>query len=72
MDLFDPFPCYLHHIAFDRLKSHTQFPCPASMDGTGRDSVPGYPSPYDLRVPVTIEFWACPQLENIHLNENNK
>ena len=29
MDLFDPFPCYLHHIAFDRLKSHTPFPCPA-------------------------------------------
>ena len=26
---FDPFPCYLHHIAFDRLKSHTPFPCPA-------------------------------------------
>ena len=31
MDLFDPFPCYLHHIAFDRLKSHTQIPCPASQ-----------------------------------------
>ena len=31
MDLFDPFPCYLHHIVFDRLKSHTQFPCPASQ-----------------------------------------
>ena len=31
MDLFDPFPCYLHHIAFDRLKSHTPFPCPASQ-----------------------------------------
>ena len=26
MDLFDPFPCYLHHIPFDRLKSHTPFP----------------------------------------------
>ena len=26
---FYPFPCYLHHIAFDRLKSHTQFPCQA-------------------------------------------
>ena len=30
MDLFDLLPCYLHHIAFDRLKSHTPFPCPAS------------------------------------------
>ena len=30
-DLFDPFPCYMHHIAFDRLKSHTTFPCPASQ-----------------------------------------
>ena len=30
MDFFYPFPCHLHHIAFDRLKSHTQFPCPAS------------------------------------------
>ena len=29
MDHFYPFPCYLHHIAFDRLKSHTPFPCPA-------------------------------------------
>ena len=28
---FYPFPCYLHHIAFDRLKSHTPFPCPASQ-----------------------------------------
>ena len=37
--------------------------------GMGRDFVPGYPSPYYLRVPVTIAFWACPQLENIHLNE---
>ena len=26
---FYPFPCYLHHIAFHRLKSHTPFPCPA-------------------------------------------
>ena len=25
IDLFDQFPCYLHHIAFDRLKSHTYF-----------------------------------------------
>ena len=31
MDLFDSFPCYLHHHAFDRLKSHTPFPCPASQ-----------------------------------------
>ena len=31
MDLFVPFPCFLHHIAFDRLKSHTPFPCPASQ-----------------------------------------
>ena len=28
-DLSDPFSCYLHHIAFERLKSHTPFPCPA-------------------------------------------
>ena len=27
---FDSCPCYLHYIAFDRLKSHTPFPCPAS------------------------------------------
>ena len=31
MDLFDPFPCYLHHITFDRLKSHTPFPYQASQ-----------------------------------------
>ena len=31
LDLFDPFPCHLHHIAFDRLVSHTPFPCPASQ-----------------------------------------
>ena len=31
MNLFDRFPCYLHHIAFDRLKSHTPFPCLASQ-----------------------------------------
>ena len=31
MDLFYPCPCYLHHIAFDRLESHTPFPCPASQ-----------------------------------------
>ena len=24
---FYSFPCYLHHIGFDRLKSHTTFPC---------------------------------------------
>ena len=28
---FYPFPCYLHHIAFDRLKSLIPFPCPASQ-----------------------------------------
>ena len=28
---FYPFPCYLHHIAFDRLKSHIPLPCPASQ-----------------------------------------
>ena len=42
----------------------------------GRDFVPRYPSPYYPQVPgyvlVTIAFLACPQLENIHLNENNK
>ena len=27
MDLLDPFSCQLHHIAFDRLKSHTLLPC---------------------------------------------
>ena len=31
MDRFAPFPCYLHHIAFDRLKSHTPFPCSTSQ-----------------------------------------
>ena len=31
MDLFDLFPCYLHHIASDRLKSHIPFPCPESQ-----------------------------------------
>ena len=40
--------------------------------GMGRDFVPGYPSPYYPRVLVTLAFWACTQLENIHLNENNK
>ena len=29
MDLFYPFPGYLYN-AFDRLKSHTPLPCPAS------------------------------------------
>ena len=28
---FSPFSCQLHHIAFDGLKSHTLFPCPASQ-----------------------------------------
>ena len=27
----DPFSCQLHHIAFDRLKSHTPFPCPGTQ-----------------------------------------
>ena len=41
--------------------------------GTGRDFVPTYPSHYYPQVPITITFWSCPQLENIHhLNENNK
>ena len=42
--------------------------------GLGRVEIlyPGTPSLYYLRVPVTIAFWVCPQLENIHLNENNK
>ena len=31
MDLIDPFPCQLHHIAFDRLKSHTPLPCPGTQ-----------------------------------------
>ena len=31
MDLLDPFSCQLHHIAFDRLKSHTQLPCPGTQ-----------------------------------------
>ena len=28
---FFPFTCYLHHIAFDRLKSHTPIFLPASL-----------------------------------------
>ena len=28
---FGPLPCYLHHNAFDRLKSHTPFPCSATQ-----------------------------------------
>ena len=28
MNLLDPFSCQLHHIAFDKLKSHTPLPCP--------------------------------------------
>ena len=31
MDLLDPFYCQLHHIAFDRLKSHTPLPCPGTQ-----------------------------------------
>ena len=31
MDLLDRFSCQLHHIAFDRLKSHTPFPCPGTQ-----------------------------------------
>ena len=31
MDLLDPFSCKLHHIAFDRLKSHTPLPCPGTQ-----------------------------------------
>ena len=31
MHLFNQFLCYLHHIAFDMLKSHTPFPCPVSL-----------------------------------------
>ena len=31
IDLCDPFPCYLHHIAFDRLESYTTFLCQASQ-----------------------------------------
>ena len=31
MDLLDPFSCQLHHIAFDRLESHTPLPCPGTQ-----------------------------------------
>ena len=31
MDLLDPFSCQLHHIAFDRLKSHTPLPWPGTQ-----------------------------------------
>ena len=31
MDLLGPFSCQLHHIAFDRLKFHIPFPCPATQ-----------------------------------------
>ena len=31
MDLLDLFSCQLHHIAFDRLKSHTPLPCPGTQ-----------------------------------------
>ena len=30
-DLLDPFSCQLHHIAFDRLKSHTPLSCPGTQ-----------------------------------------
>ena len=30
-DLLDPFSYQLHHIAFDRLKSHTPLPCPGTQ-----------------------------------------
>ena len=30
MDRLDPFSCQLHHIAFDRLKSHTPLLCPGT------------------------------------------
>ena len=30
IDLFDPFPCNLHDIAFDWLQSHAPFPCPTA------------------------------------------
>ena len=29
--LLDPFSCQLHHVAFDRLESHTPLPCPATQ-----------------------------------------
>ena len=45
--------------------------CFLSRAGRGRDFVPGYPNPSDPWVPITIAFWACPQLENIYLNEIN-
>ena len=31
MDHFHPFFCQLHHIAFDRLKSHTPLSCPGTQ-----------------------------------------
>ena len=31
MDLLDPFSRQLHHIAYDRLKSHTPLPCPGTQ-----------------------------------------
>ena len=34
MDLLYPFSCQLHHIAFDRLKSHTPLPCPGTQSIT--------------------------------------
>ena len=29
--VYDPFSCQLHHIAFDRLKTHTPLPCPGTQ-----------------------------------------
>ena len=31
MDLLDPFSCQMHHIAFDRLKSHNPLSCPGTQ-----------------------------------------
>ena len=31
MDFLDPFSSQLYHVAFDRLKSHTPYPCPATQ-----------------------------------------
>ena len=68
---------YFWRIPFsDYLKITTAVIVACGRAGMGRDFLPGYPSPYYPWVPgthyVTIAFWACPQLENIHLNENNK
>ena len=42
------------------------------MAGTGKDFVPVSLLPAVTQVPITIAFWTCPQLENIHFNENSK